>query len=196
MCGMLKKLGFFYKHSFQNWSPKLGQHAAENGMKKAFEAWADYANLRFVRKPANSDADISISFSRLYHGDRYKGIHYKRHKGSSVLTLLPLSSYPFDGKGLVLAHAYYPTKYGTFSGDIHFDEDEDWWSSDGVQRNRLESPISFSFGKYNKTKHKIPNFRCCLFLVIFFIDDSAVAAHELGHSLGLVRPCNDLHALS
>jgi hypothetical protein len=25
-----------------------------------------------------------------------------------------------------LAHAYYPYEFGSFGGDIHFDEDEDW----------------------------------------------------------------------
>ena len=35
-------------------------------------------------------------------------------------------SYPFDGTGFILAHAYYPYEFGSFGGDIHFDEDEDW----------------------------------------------------------------------
>jgi hypothetical protein len=28
--------------------------------------------------------------------------------------------------GFILAHAYYPYEFGSFGGDIHFDEDEDW----------------------------------------------------------------------
>ena len=45
-----------------------------------------------------------VCFKRYYHGD----------------------SFPFDGPGLVLAHAYYPYELGSFGGDIHFDEDEAW----------------------------------------------------------------------
>lgn len=38
------------------------------------------------------------------------------------------SSYPFDGRGNILAHAYYPYEMGAYGGDIHFDDDEQWTS--------------------------------------------------------------------
>ena len=56
--------------SLHNWSPKLGQDAAEVGMKKALDAWAQHGNLKFIRRAPNTEADILISFHQGHHGDK------------------------------------------------------------------------------------------------------------------------------
>ncbi len=45
--------------------------------------------------------------------------------------------YPFDGSGLVLAHAYYPYEFDELGGDIHFDEDEFWTINSTDSRYKL-----------------------------------------------------------
>lgn len=86
-----------------NWSPKVGEALVAAGMKNAFNLWSKYSNLRFVRV-YDPDADIIVAFGSGYHGD----------------------SFPFDGPGSVLAHAFYPYELNRFGGDIHFDDDENW----------------------------------------------------------------------
>ena len=73
-------------------------------MEKAFKVWADYSRLEFIKSDDYYGSDIIIAFGRYAHGD----------------------SYPFDGPRFTLARAYYPYEFGSFGGDIHFDEDEDW----------------------------------------------------------------------
>ncbi|KHJ48404.1 hypothetical protein D918_01675 [Trichuris suis] len=63
--------------------------------------------------------------------------------------------YPFDGPNVILAHAFFPG-VGR-GGDIHFDDDEIW----------TEGPFNAESGKLNA------------------INLLPVAAHEIGHSLGL-----------
>lgn len=75
----------------------------EEAAEKAFEAWAKYSRLKFKRV-YDPSADIIIAFGSYYHGDRY----------------------PFDGRGNILAHAFYPYEEKSFGGDIHFDNEENW----------------------------------------------------------------------
>lgn len=69
-------------------------------MRKAFELWEEVTPLRFIQKRSFEQVEIDIKFAGGNHGD----------------------GFAFDGRGSVLAHAFYP-KYG---GNTHFDEAEVW----------------------------------------------------------------------
>ncbi|XP_053219501.1 matrix metalloproteinase-25 isoform X1 [Podarcis raffonei] len=68
----------------------------------AFRAWSRSSALTF-REDTSGQADIVVDFSRSYHED----------------------SYPFDGPGGTLAHAFFPGEH-PISGDTHFDDEETW----------------------------------------------------------------------
>ena len=63
--------------------------------------WSDVSCLTFTE--TSKVPDIEILFAKWAHGD----------------------GYPFDGRGGVLAHAFYPGD-NALAGDAHFDEDEYW----------------------------------------------------------------------
>ncbi|XP_043260687.1 matrix metalloproteinase-2 isoform X1 [Colletes gigas] len=74
-------------------------------LSKALGLWARNSKLTF--QEVNSDrADILVYFHRGYHGD----------------------GYPFDGRGQILAHAFFPGR--DRGGDVHFDEEEIWLLQD------------------------------------------------------------------
>ncbi|KAM7348510.1 stromelysin-3-like [Cochliomyia hominivorax] len=91
------------KYLIGNWSLKIPREQVERDIARALHVWSQYSNLKFHRVEDTS-ADIIVGFGSHYHGDNY----------------------PFDGAGNILAHAFYPYEMGSWGGDVHFDEDENW----------------------------------------------------------------------
>ncbi|CAG0916017.1 unnamed protein product, partial [Notodromas monacha] len=84
-------------------------------MAAAFQTWENVTNLRFTRASRGMSVDIDIDFAKQEHGD-----------GS-----------PFDGRGQVIAHAYYPS----YGGDSHFDDEELWTSNENAGTNLLQVAV-------------------------------------------------------
>ncbi|XP_004628149.1 matrix metalloproteinase-25 isoform X2 [Octodon degus] len=85
-------------------SSQLTKETVRTLMSYALTAWAVESNLAFHEVSSqHQDPDILITFSRGYHQD----------------------SYPFDGLGGTLAHAFFPGEH-PISGDTHFDDEEIW----------------------------------------------------------------------
>ncbi|KHJ44335.1 Hemopexin [Trichuris suis] len=115
-------------YSISRYSTSSDPVSIEDAVKKAFRVWEQHSLLRFKQVPSRT-ANIDIAFVKKMHGD----------------------GEPFDGRGGILAHAFFP-QYG---GSIHFDDDEAW--NPGPAKG---------------------------------LDLYAVAAHEIGHSLGLKHSMN------
>ncbi|XP_073730580.1 collagenase 3-like [Misgurnus anguillicaudatus] len=82
-----------------NYTPDMSVAEVDESIERALQVWAKVTPLKFTRVN-NGGADIMISFGSGYHGD----------------------SYPFDGSGGTLAHAFAPG--AGIGGDAHFDEAE------------------------------------------------------------------------
>ena len=97
---------------FSNYAPRLSITSQENAIQQACKVWTEQSlvNIKLITDYSEysdykllSPPDITISFLKYNHGDGFK----------------------FDGRGGTLAHAFFPDS-GDFSGQIHFDIDEDW----------------------------------------------------------------------
>lgn len=92
--------------SIRSFSQKsqLSQEIVRTLLSYALAVWAAESGLTFQEVNSQyQEPDIIIHFARAYHQD----------------------SYPFDGSGGTLAHAFFPGEH-PISGDTHFDDEETW----------------------------------------------------------------------
>lgn len=97
-------------------SSQLSQAQQKLAIRKGLHRWASVSPLVF--KETKDKPTLDISFERWHHGD-----------GMS-----------FDGRGKVLAHAFYPQ-----NGDTHFDDDEIWVNGNTGGKD-LETVAAHEFG--------------------------------------------------
>lgn len=94
-------------YSFGPMSGQLATDEVRTLVQRALAEWARYARLTFTESPNRyASRNIDILFGHGSHGDPY----------------------PFDGRGGVLAHTFYPAPPNSepLAGDLHLDADEDW----------------------------------------------------------------------
>jgi hypothetical protein len=96
-------LGYF----FENLTRRLPEAQVQSELLRALREWAIYVKLTFT--PAADRAaprTLNFLFATGWHGDPF----------------------PFDGRGKVLAHTFYPAPPNPepIAGDLHFDDDEPW----------------------------------------------------------------------
>ncbi|CAF0923697.1 unnamed protein product [Rotaria sordida] len=85
-----------------NYTPDMSHDSVDRAIYHALLIWSYPSQLRFRQANEMEHPDIEFLFAQGYHEDGYQ----------------------FDGKGSVLAHAFYPEEH--LGGDVHYDEDEDW----------------------------------------------------------------------
>jgi len=97
-------------YKIRNYTPDMSRSQVDKSMADALQLWSDVSKLTFTRAKRDEKGDINISFGSGNHGD----------------------DYPFDGRGNILAHAFFPE-----NGEAHFDEDEQFDYEDGEGVNLM-----------------------------------------------------------
>jgi hypothetical protein len=88
-----------------NTSTHLTAAQRESAIQAAFNTWQNVSFLSFTQVSNPSDADIKLKWTTGDHGDEEA----------------------FDGPGGTLAHTFAPPPGGgTYSGEVHFDDAENW----------------------------------------------------------------------
>lgn len=93
------------RYYINNSSNHLTASQRQSIIQQAFSAWESVSKLSFTQVYSESSADLKIKWATGNHGD----------------------TEGFDGTDNVLAHAYSPPPLGgSYAGQIHFDDDENW----------------------------------------------------------------------
>ncbi|XP_061586621.1 stromelysin-3 [Cololabis saira] len=92
---------------------QLSEETVRRVFREALKIWSDVTPLRFIEVHSGK-ADIRINFTRYWHSDHL----------------------PFDGRGGILAHAFFPKT--SRQGDVHFDADEVWTLGNHVGTDLLQ----------------------------------------------------------
>jgi len=92
----------YLTYKIMNYTPDMPRESVDRAIYHALLIWSYPSQLRFRQANDLEHPDIEFLFAQGYHKDGYQ----------------------FDGKGSVLAHAFYPEEH--LGGDVHYDEDEDW----------------------------------------------------------------------
>ncbi|HET8550464.1 MAG TPA: matrixin family metalloprotease [Bryobacteraceae bacterium] len=94
-------------YSWQRLTDKLPETTVKALIARALEEWAKHVRIQFTHTDATAARrNLNILFAALAHGD----------------------DFPFDGRGRVLAHTYFPNPPNPepVAGDLHLDADESW----------------------------------------------------------------------
>ena len=96
----------YLTYRIASYSSRLPPSLVDDALARAFAVWSSATPFRFTRVvDAAVEPDIVLKFASRFHGD----------------------AWAFDGPRGVLAHAFRPNAvYDALSGDVHFDDEEDW----------------------------------------------------------------------
>jgi hypothetical protein len=92
-------------YSYGKETKQLPREVVIAAIERALAQWKTHAGIEITRTEGpDTLRSIEISFFAGDHGD----------------------GYPFDGKGRMLAHSFYPIVAEPIAGDVHLNEDETW----------------------------------------------------------------------